>query len=476
MSIAHIADGEGQPIGETLSGLLRAMQAAHQRDGFADLALRRDRLGRIAAMVRQNQDAIVAAIDADFGGRSREETLLAEVFTTLSSARHAKGGVAKWMRPRRRAMDLALKPARARLLPQPLGVAGIISPWNYPLLMALSPLVGALAAGNRAMVKPSEFTPRTSELLAEMIAENFAADEVAVVQGGIEVGAAFAALPFDHLLYTGSTNVGRKVMAAAAANLTPVTLELGGKSPAIIGADANMDAAVASIVRGKLFNAGQTCVAPDYVLVPHSHLDAFVAKALAVAAKYYPDLADNPDYSSIANQAQFDRLQAMIRDAETQGARILTAGTGGGHKLPLTIVLDSTDVMAVRREEIFGPVLPVVPYNDLDAAIAHVNGGDRPLALYVYDRDRANIDRVLGATISGGAVVNDCLIHAGVEALPFGGVGASGMGQYHGQDGFETFSKLKPVLYQSRLNGMWILNPPYGAKAKGLIKLLLKRP
>jgi len=211
-------------------------------------------------------------------------------------------------------------------------------------------------------------------------------------------------------------------------------------------------------------------------LVPHSHLDAFVAKALAVAAKYYPDLADNPDYSSIANQAQFDRLQAMIRDAETQGARILTAGTGGGHKLPLTIVLDSTDVMAVRREEIFGPVLPVVPYNDLDAAIAHVNGGDRPLALYVYDRDRANIDRVLGATISGGAVVNDCLIHAGVEALPFGGVGASGMGQYHGQDGFETFSKLKPVLYQSRLNGMWILNPPYGAKAKGLIKLLLKRP
>ncbi len=475
MSIAHIAEGDGRPIGETLNSLLQAMQAAHQRDGFADLALRRDRLGRIGAMVRENQDAIVAAIDADFGGRSREETLLAEIFTTLSSVRHARGGVAKWMRPRRRAMDLAFMPARARVLPQPLGVAGIISPWNYPLLMALSPLIGALAAGNRAMLKPSEFTPRTTELMAEMIAAKFAADEVTVVQGGVEVGAAFAALPFDHLLYTGSTNVGRKVMAAAAANLTPVTLELGGKSPAIIGARADLDAAVASIVRGKLFNAGQTCVAPDYVLLPQSQLEAFVDKALAVAARFYPDLPDNPDYSSIINQPQFDRLQGMIRDAETQGARVLTAGAGGGRKLPLTLVLDSTDDMAVRREEIFGPVLPVVAYDDLDAAIGLVNAGDRPLALYVYDRDRAAIDRVLEETISGGAVVNDCLIHAGVENLPFGGVGASGMGQYHGRDGFETFSKLKPVVYQSRLNGMWILNPPYGAKAKGLIKLLLKR-
>ncbi|HJM91608.1 MAG: coniferyl aldehyde dehydrogenase [Alphaproteobacteria bacterium] len=476
MSMAHMADGQSQPLDETLNELLRAMQTAHLRDGFADLALRCDRLGRIGAMVRENQNTIIAAIDADFGGRSREETLLAEVFTTLSSVRHAKGGVAKWMRPRRRAMDLAFKPARATLLPQPLGVAGIISPWNYPLLMALSPLVGALAAGNRAMVKPSEFTPRTSELLAEMIAKKFTADEVAVVQGGVEVGAAFAALPFDHLFFTGSTNVGRKVMAAAAANLTPVTLELGGKSPAIIAPDANLDVAVTSIVRGKLFNAGQTCVAPDYVLLPQAQLDAFVEKALAVAVRFYPDLADNPDYSSIVNQAQFDRLQGMIRDAETQGARVLTASVGVGRKLPLTLVLDSTDAMAVRREEIFGPVLPVIPYGDLDAAIGHVNGGERPLALYAYGRDRANIDRVLRSTISGGAVVNDCLIHAGVEALPFGGVGTSGMGQYHGQEGFETFSKLKPVMYQSRLNGMWVLNPPYGAKAKALIKLLLKRP
>jgi coniferyl-aldehyde dehydrogenase len=400
---------------------------------------------------------------------------LAEIFTTLSSVRHAKGRLGKWMRPRRRAMDLAFKPARARLLPQPLGVVGIISPWNYPLLLALSPLVGALAAGNRIMLKPSEFTPRTAALLAEMLARHFAADEVAVVQGGPAVGAAFAKLPFDHLLYTGSTNVGRKVMAAAAENLTPVTLELGGKSPAIVGPDAAMDAAVTSIVRGKLFNAGQTCVAPDYVLVPKDRVGVFVEKALAMAAEFYPDLADNGDYSAIVNQAQYDRLQSMLAEAEAKGARVLAAGRGSGRKMPLTLLLETAESMAVRREEIFGPLLPVIPYAGLDGAIAHVNGGDRPLALYVYDRNQGNVERVLVETISGGAVVNDCLLHAGVENLPFGGVGLSGMGQYHGREGFETFSKLKPVMYQSRLNGMWLLHPPYGARAKGMIKLLLKR-
>jgi len=475
MSIADISTGESQTSRDGLRAQLVAMQAANQRDGAPDRARRLEWLGRIGAMVKQHQAAIIAAVDADFGGRSRQETLLAEIFTTLSSVRHAKGQLAKWMRPRRRAMDLSFLPARARLLPQPLGVVGIISPWNYPLFLALAPLVGAVAAGNRAMVKPSEFTPRTSALLAEMVAQYFAADEVAVVQGGREVGEAFANLPFDHLLYTGSTNVGRKVMAAAAANLTPVTLELGGKSPAIIGPEAAMDAAVTSIVRGKLFNAGQTCVAPDYVLVPKDQVGVFVEKALAVAAKFYPGVADNPDYSAIINQAQYDRLRAMLAEAEAQGARVLAAGSGGGRKMPLTMLLDTKDSMAVRREEIFGPLLPVIPYDDLGAAIAHVNSGDRPLALYIYDRNRVNVDRVLAETISGGAMVNDCLLHAGVENLPFGGVGASGMGQYHGRDGFETFSKLKPVMYQSRLNGIWLLHPPYGARARAMIKLLLKR-
>jgi coniferyl-aldehyde dehydrogenase len=487
MSVADIAAGENQAreggspdqSPNSLPILLAAMQAANLRDGIPDRARRLDWLGRIGAMVQEYQDAIIQAIDADFGGRSREETLLAEIFTTRSSVRHARGQLGKWMRSRRRAMDLTLKPARGRLMPQPLGVVGIISPWNYPLFLALAPLVGAVAAGNRVLIKPSEFTPRTSALLAEMMAHYFAADEIAVVQGGRETGEAFSNLPFDHLLYTGSTSVGRKVMAAAAENLTPVTLELGGKSPAIIGPDAAMGRAVTSIVRGKLFNAGQTCVAPDYVLVPKDQVGAFTEKALAVAARLYPGVAENPDYSSIVNQAQFDRLQAMLGEAEAQGARVLTAGNephgGPGRKMPLTIILETTENMAVRREEIFGPLLPVIPYDDLGAAIAHVNDGDRPLALYVYDRDQANIERVLGETISGGAMVNDCLWHAGVENLPFGGVGASGMGQYHGRDGFETFSKLKPVMYQRRLNGTWILQPPYGARARSMIKLLLKR-
>ncbi len=479
MGAADIAARESQQPDVGLRALLDAMRAARARDGTPDRARRLDRLGRIGAMVKEHQGAIIRAVDADFGGRSREETLLAEIFTTLSSVRHAKGRLAKWMRPRRRAMDLAFMPARARLLPQPLGVVGIISPWNYPLFLALSPLVGAVAAGNRAMVKPSEFTPRTSALLAEMVAQYFAPDQVAVVQGGRAVGEAFARLPLDHLLYTGSASVGRKVMAAAAANLTPVTLELGGKSPAIIGPEAAMDAAVISIVRGKLFNAGQTCVAPDYVLVPQDQVGVFVEKALAVAARFYPTVDNNPDYSAIVNQARFDRLQAMLAEAEAKGARVVAAGRGvsgdSGRKMPLTMLLETEESMAVRREEIFGPLLPVIPYDGLDAAIAHVNGGDRPLGLYVYDRNRDNIDRVLGQTISGGAVVNDCLWHAGVENLPFGGVGASGMGQYHGRDGFETFSRLKPVMYQSRFNGMWLLQPPYGARAKGMIKLLLKR-
>ena len=475
MPIASTPTAETPPSPDGLRARLAAMQAAHLRDGTPDKAVRLDRLGRIAALVKDNQDRIVTAIDADFGGRAREETQLAEIFTTLAGVRHARGHVAKWMRPRRRAVDLAFRPARARLLAQPLGVVGIISPWNYPLFLALSPLVGAVAAGNRALLKPSELTPRTAGLLAELIARYFSVEEVDVVQGGRAVGEAFAKLPFDHLLYTGSTAVGRKVMAAAAENLTPVTLELGGKSPAIIGPGADLDTAVRSIVRGKLFNAGQTCVAPDYVLLPRDLTGLFVEKALAAAAAFYPDPGANPDYSAVLNQARFEQLQAMLREAEAQGARVLAAGTGAGRKMPLTMLLETTAEMTVRQTEIFGPLLPVIPYSDLTAAIAHVNGAARPLALYIFDRDRDNVDRVLRETLSGGAVVNDCIIHAGVENLPFGGVGASGMGHYHGRDGFETFSKFKPVLYQSRLNGMGLLYPPYGARAKGLIRLLLKR-
>ncbi len=476
MSIAEInpVKSPEKPTPE-LASQLTAMKEAQRRYGTPDRHLRLDRLGRIAKMVKANREAIISAIDADFAGRAREETLLAEIFTSLSTVRHARKNLAIWMRPRRRALDLAFRPARAKLLPQPLGVVGVISPWNYPLYLALSPLIGALAAGNRVMVKPSEITPNTSALLAKMIDDHFAPDEIAVVEGGREIGEAFSRLPFDHLLYTGSTNVGRKIMAAAAQNLTPVTLELGGKSPAIIAPDGDLKAAAVSIARGKLFNAGQTCVAPDYVLVSRETLDSFVEQILGVSATFYPSLEDNGDYSSVVNSSQFERLNGMLREAQDRGAKVRAAGEASGHKLPLTILLDTKPDMAVRREEIFGPLLPVIAYDDLADAIDMVQQGDRPLALYIYARDKSFVDRVLNETISGGAVVNDCFIHAGAEDLPFGGVGASGMGHYHGREGFETFSKLKPVLYQSRWNGMWLLNPPYGRRAKAMIDLLLKR-
>lgn len=476
--------GGGEPAGQLMDRLaaqLAAQQAANLAEGTPNRVLRRDRLGRIGAMVRANRDAIITAIDEDFGGefggRAREETLLGEVFTTLSCIRHARNNLGRWMRPRARSLDLAFKPARAKLMPQPLGVVGVISPWNYPVFLALAPLVGAIAAGNRVMLKPSEVTPRTAALLAELLAGHFSPEEIAVVQGGQDVGEAFSRLPFDHLLYTGSTHVGRKIMAAAAENLTPVTLELGGKSPAVIAPDANLAAAATSIVRGKLFNAGQTCVAPDYVLAPRHQVDGIAELLVAKARQFYPVIEANPDYTAIVNQAQFDRLQAMRGEAESLGARLRTADKIdiGGRKMPLTILLDTTAEMAVRGKEIFGPLLPIIPYDDIGAAITHVNGGPRPLALYVYGADRGLINRVLEKTMSGGAVVNDCLIHAGVEELPFGGVGASGMGHYHGREGFETFSKLKPVMYQSRWNGLWLLNPPYGARARGMINLLLNR-
>lgn len=475
MSIAQDAAQQNPAPEIRLQTLLVAMQAANGREGTPDRGTRLDRLTRIATMVRAHGEAIVEAVDEDFQGRAREETLLAEIFTTLACVRHAKKNLGAWMRPRRRGLDLAFKLARAKLMAQPLGVVGVISPWNYPLYMALSPLVGAIAAGNRVMVKPSEITSRTSALLAQMIGEVFAEDEITVVQGGRDVGEAFSRLPLDHLLYTGSGAVGRKIMAAAAENLTPVTLELGGKSPAIIGPDADLKAAAISIVRGKLLNAGQTCVAPDYALVPDHLVEPFTAQLLAAAETFYPTVDGNPDYSAIVNQAQFDRLENMVGQAERQGACAVRAGTGGGRRMPLTLLLNTNETMAVRREEIFGPLLPIVPYDDITAAIGLVYKGESPLALYVYGRDRGMIQRVLDETISGGAVVNDCLLHAGVEDLPFGGVGASGMGNYHGREGFETFSKLNPVLYQSRWNAMWLLHPPYGKRANAMINLLLKR-
>ena len=463
---------------ETFKHVFERMHAATRRSALVERATRQARLDALTALVRDNVERFVEAISADFGHRSAHETRLLEVFPSLEALRHTRSRLGAWMKPHRKSPAIWFRPGRARVILQPLGVVGIIVPWNYPLFLAASPLAAALAAGNRVMIKMSEFTPRTGELLAELVAKYFAPDDVSVVLGDAGVGADFARLPFDHLLFTGSTKVGHDVMRMAAENLTPVTLELGGKSPAIVGPDYPLHKAAERIVMGKLLNAGQTCIAPDYVLVPEGREQAFVEAARAVVAKCYPDMANTPDYTAIVNDRHYQRLQGYVTDAQARGARIEPLSTSmpdeERRKLPPLALLNVDDNMRVMQDEIFGPLLPVLPYKDLDAAIAYVNQHPRPLALYYFENDAGRRDRVLNETVAGGVTVNDTILHIAQDELPFGGVGPSGMGQYHGFEGFRTFSKLKPVFYQSSLNGMALFNPPYGKLFERLLKISIR--
>lgn len=459
------------------SDILARMRAAQARDGAPDLATRKRRLRALESLVREHRQRIAEAIHADFGRRPHEETDLLEVFPSLSGVRHALSSLRRWMRPRRRWAGLWFLPARTELRPQPLGVVGIIVPWNYPLYLAAGPLTDALAAGNRVMLKMSEITPAFSTLFAELVAKHFAADEVAVVNGDADVGRAFSALPFDHLLFTGSTPVGREVMRAAAANLTPVTLELGGKSPAIVGPGARLDHAVERIVLGKMLNAGQTCIAPDYVLLPRARADDFVALARAAVGRLYPGLASNPQYAGIASDRHYDRLDLLREEAVASGAtaHALAAPPEDGRVMPPTLLTGVDDSMAVMQQEIFGPLLPIVAYDAIDDAIAYVNAHPRPLALYVFDDDRGTVERVLSRTQAGGVSVNDTILHIAQHHLPFGGIGPSGIGAYHGEDGFRTFSHMKPVFRQARFNAVGLLNPPYRDTFRRMLRVLLGR-
>lgn len=456
--------------------LKRMRAAAAEPSGHA---YRVDLLNRLENLLRENVDAIARAIDQDFGGRSAHETQLLEFFPSLESIKHARGNLRGWMRPRRAFASLWFMPARTEIRPQPLGVVGIIVPWNYPVLLAVEPLVGALAAGNHAMVKMSELTPRTGDLFAVLVAKYFPRGEVAVVNGGPETGKAFACLPFDHLLFTGSTSVGRQVMQSAAANLTPVTLELGGKSPVIVAEDFPIELAAERILFGKCLNAGQTCIAPDYVLVPQDKVEGFVAAAKSAVARLYPTLGANPDYTSIVNERHHQRLAGYLDEARAQGAQLHELNPAGEdlagtRKLAPTLVTGAADNLRVMQDEIFGPVLPVLPYATLDDAIAYVNARPRPLALYVFSHDGTTVSEVLDRTIAGGVSVNETILHISQDHLPFGGVGPSGMGHYHGRFGFDTFSKLKPVFRQSRLNGLTLFHPPFGKRFQSLIKLLTR--
>lgn len=455
---------------------LRAAQLAQ----VATYDQRRDALGRLGDAVRRHREALVAACSADFGRRSAFETLGADVMVTLDEIKHARKHLRRWMRPTRRPVNLSFRPARAELRYQPLGVVGIVAPWNYPFQLAIIPLVNALAAGNRAMIKPSEFTPRVSALIAQMVEEVFTPDEVVVVQGDAAVGAAFTALPFDHLLFTGSTAVGKHVMAAAAPNLTPVTLELGGKSPAIVAPDYPIAQAADRIAFGKCFNAGQTCVAPDYVFVPRAKRDEFVVALMASFARRYPTLADNPDYTAIVNSRQATRLRDWIEDARARGVVIHQHAPAGEtlptgvEIIPPTVLIDPPDEAKVMQQEIFGPLLPVKTYDSHDEAIAYVLGRDKPLAFYPFDRDDARLTRTLERVSAGSVCVNDVVIQFGQDELPIGGVGASGMGQYHGHAGFLTFSQSMSVMYQSRFNGMFLFDAPYSDLAGRVVRFLTR--
>lgn len=466
---------EGSAAGETFA----RMREAQCRDPLPDWATRVHRLRVLSGLVKTHREAISAAISSDFGRRPPEETDLLEIFPSQSGIRHALRHGRRWMRTRRHWADFWFLPARTELRPQPAGVVGIIVPWNYPLYLAIGPLTDALVAGNRVMVKMSELTPAFSALFAELVGDAFARDEVAVITGDAAVAQEFSALPFDHLLFTGSTAVGREVMRAASANLTPVTLELGGKSPAIIGPGARFDHAVERIVLGKLLNAGQTCIAPDYVLLPRDQVSRFVEAARAATARFYPDFATNDQYASIASDRHFSRLSALRDDAVAAGAIAHALSAAPSTATPRifgpTLLSNVNDRMKVMQQEIFGPLLPLVPYDSLDLALTYVNAHPHPLALYVFDDDKATVERILDASRAGGVSVNDTILHIAQHHLPFGGIGPSGMGAYHGEHGFTTFSRMKPVFRQARFNATGLLNPPYRDLFRRMVKMLLGR-
>jgi len=460
-----------------LTARLTAQRNAFNRAPYPSLQDRRARLRTLEDMIRRHQSAFCAAIEADFGQRPHHETELLEIAPLIGAIRHARRHLGRWMKPERRASAPEFLQLRNRVARQPLGVVGIMAPWNYPLYLCFAPLIDVLAAGNRAMIKPSEQTPRTSAAIAEAIGAAFTSDEVCVVNGGPEVAAQFAALPFDHLVFTGSTAVARKVMAAAAANLTPLTLELGGKSPAIVAQDYPLDKAAKAIAFGKLMNAGQTCIAPDYVLVPRGRMRPLAEALLAQAQTQYPAATGARDFTSIMGRAAFQRLQAMLIECRTHGAEILShdaALPGAGLRLAPTLVLDPPHDSRVLQDEIFGPILPLVPYDRLSDALAFINARPRPLALYAFSHDPATRREILERTHSGNVTLNGTLLHVAQNDLPFGGIGDSGTGSYHGRDGFRRFSHTRGIAQVRLFDPVRLIAPPWGRLAAIVKRLMLR--
>ncbi|MCH8141627.1 MAG: coniferyl aldehyde dehydrogenase [Proteobacteria bacterium] len=467
---------------EQMSGLLERQREAYLLEGVVSAATRRDRLERAIGLLNTHESRLVEAMNEDFGHRSEHQSLLTDIGGSIGPLRTAQKNLGKWMKPEKRKVGpfpLNLLGAKSRVEYQPLGVVGLISPWNFPVNLTFTPLAGILAAGNRCMIKPSEYTPATSQAMAEIFPTVFDELEIAVVIGGPQTGQDFSGLAFDHLLFTGATSIARHVMRAAAENLVPVTLELGGKSPVVVGRSADMQKTTDAIMTGKMMNAGQICLAPDYVFVPEENLDEFVESTRRSVARLYPTLLDNPDYTSVINERHFDRINGYIEEAREKGATVVELNPANEdfhqqphYKIPPTLIVDPDDTLKVMQDEIFGPVLPVKRYRDIDDTVQYINHRPRPLGLYYFGTDDAEQQRVLSHTTSGGVTVNDVVMHVAQEDLPFGGVGPSGMGSYHGLDGFRTFSHAKAIFQQSKLNVAELagIRPPYSEKTLKAIK------
>ncbi len=456
--------------------VFRLQREAYLREPFPSLEERIDALTKLERILVDNADAIADAINRDFTNRCVEETKILEVFGCVDGIRHTRRKLKKWIKPQRRHVSVNFPTASNRVIPQPKGVVGIVSPWNYPLFLMVSPLTSILAAGNRAMIKMATNSQTLCELLNERFREVFPEEKVAILPG--VRGGEFSTLPFDHLIFTGSADAGRTVMASAAENLTPVTLELGGKSPTIICDDFDIDLAASRIMYGKLVNAGQTCLAPDYLFVPEGKRDAFVAAARRVVAERYPD-TNHRSYTSVIDDKSFGRLRETLDDAEKKGAQLVPLVQGASfnevqRKMPPHLVLDPTEDLSIMKEEIFGPLFPVKTYKNLDEVLAYINVRDRPLGLYVFTNDRESEERVLYGTISGGVTVNNCIMHVAQHDMPFGGIGASGMGHYHGFEGFVEFSKMRPVFTNPKLPILEMFYPPYRKRHSRIVNFMLR--
>ena len=466
---------------QEMESVLKLQKKLHIEEGPASIELRKDRLNRCISMLKEYSDEIIEALQKDFGNRDPKASFFTEIVSTIGVLEHAIKNIDKWTKDEKRPSNVN-QPFFIRLMMgflgsksyikyQPLGTIGVISPWNFPVNLVLAPLAGIFAAGNRTMIKPSELTPATSEVTKKMFEAYFDKSEAAVFTGDAEVGAAFSALPFDHLLFTGGTQIGKKVMKAASENLVPVTLELGGKSPVIVDEDANLSEVAKKVMRGKTMNAGQICLAPDYLMLPKGKGKEFADASSDAIGEMFKDLKYNDDYTSVINERHYDRINELVSDAKEKGAEVVQINPADEdfeqqelHKIPPTIVLNPTEDMKIMQEEIFGPVLPVKEYDDFEETVNYVNSKDRPLGLYLFSKDKNKEKKVLDNTTSVGVTLNDVIWHIGQEELPFGGVGPSGTGSYHGYDGFKEFSHAKAVYKQFSADLMAQMMPPYKGK------------